>query len=383
MITALVRVEQAARALRPALLAAGLLLGAGAVWACPICFSGRVPLLGPRIDAADAVVLATPLGEAGPYRVIASIKGAVPEGTMILEALPASSKVVQGQPALAVRNRSSQQWSALGTTSVAQADWLRAFAAGGPASGSSAAKAWPRTLDTTADLADEDWTARLALVAPALESSDRLVAEIAYGEIARAPYRLLRSLKGMREPADVVAWLDNPELAPRKPAYTLLLGVIGGEAERRVIEAQIEEQRASRRVDNLAALMTADLELGGSNRLGALSQAYLTDTTRSLPEIEAALLALSVQGATDAAVPRARIVSVYGDFVRAHPAMAGFVVQDLSDWATFAVAGELEAAVTSGAVRDPASRSAVLAYLRRDPAHAAVASHGAGGDLPP
>ncbi|MFO1151078.1 MAG: hypothetical protein U1E62_22100 [Alsobacter sp.] len=383
MIATLLGLERAKRARLPAF-AAALILAAGAAWACPICFSGRVPLLGPKIDAADEVVLATQIGEAGPYRVTTSIKGAISDGAIILDASPAPPVlVVTGRPSLVVRNRSSQQWSALGSMQAGQADWLRAFAAGAPAPGAPAPKIWPRTLDTSADLSDEDWLARLALVAPVLESPDRLVAEIAYGELARAPYRLLRSLKGMRSPAEVLNWLADPDLLARKPGYLLLLGVAGGDVAARYVAARLAERRAARRSDDVAALITADLEMGGPASLGSVIAGYLTDSSRGLPEIEAALLALNVQGTADAAIPRAQIVAAYGDFVRAHPAMAGFVVQDLSDWGAFDVADVLQAALESGAVRDPGSRYAVQAFLQRDPARPSAASNSAGGDLPP
>ena len=63
--------------------------------------------------------------------------------------------------------------------------------------------------------------------------------------------------------------------------------------------------------------------------------------------------------------------------------MAAFVVQDLSDWGEFGAAGELQMAMKSGAIRDPASQYAVLTYLQRDPGRQPVASQGAGSDLPP
>lgn len=383
MILSLTRARRAAQALVSALIVL-LLLAAGTAYACPICFSGRVPMLGQKIDAADAVVLAIPLGETGPYRVETAIKGNIPNGLTILDALPPSPDIVINEwPLLIIRNKSSQQWTVLGSISVDETDWLRAFVARGPSSDASTKKSWPRTLYTTADPSDEDWIARLALVAPVLESSEPLIAEIAYGEIARAPYRLLRSLKGMRDPVDVLSWLDNPELAARRPAYTLLLGVIGGAAQAQYLQARIDQDRASHRADDLAALITADLEISGVQRLAFITQAFLTDKSRSLPEIEAALLALSVQGTADAVIPRREVVSAYGAFVHAHPQMAGFIVQDLSDWGSFDLANALETIVKSGAIRDPASLYAVMSYLQRRSGNPTIASQGSGTSLPP
>ena len=375
--------KRGARVLLPAL-AVSLVLATGAAWACAICFSGRVVAFGQKIDASDAVVLATPAGETGFYRVVTTIKGATLAGALITDTLPPDPTLVAPNwPMLLLRNKLSHQWSVLGSIEEGQAGWLRALAAGGPTSSRPAVGAWPRTLDTTGDLSDDDWVARLALVAANLESADRLAAAIAYGEIARAPYRQLRSLRGTREPGEITAWLDDPHLASRQPAYTLLLGIVGGPADAQGIEARIEKLRAVHRADNLAALIAADLEIRGPSRLDYVVEAFLTDKSRSLPEIEGALLALSVQGAADAEIPRSRIVSAYRDFIRAHPAMAGFVVQDLSDWNEFDAADELKMAMKSGAIRDPASQYAVLTFLKRDPGGLAVARQSMGSDLAP
>src|SRR5262245_61568321 len=93
MTAAMSRLERVARILLPAL-AASLILAAGAAWACPICFSGRVVPLGQKIDAADVVILATPLGDAGPYRVVKAIKGTTSVGTMIVDVNPPSPALV-------------------------------------------------------------------------------------------------------------------------------------------------------------------------------------------------------------------------------------------------------------------------------------------------
>ena len=90
-----------------------------------------------------------------------------------------------------------------------------------------------------------------------------------------------------------------------------------------------------------------------------------------------------MQGTANAVIPRSTIVATYKDFIRSHPAMAAFVVQDLSDWGEFGAAGELATAMKSGAIRDPASQYAVLTYLQHDPGRRPLVSQGAGSDLPP
>jgi hypothetical protein len=382
MIGAAARAGRARRCLA-GLLLASLLLATDAAQACPICFSGRSVSVGQRIDAADAVVLATPLAASGAYRVVEAIKGDAAAGSLLLSTAPPSPAfVVAGQPLLIVRNRSSQQWSALGSVRRERGGWLRAFVATGPAKGSVAA-VWPRTVDTTADPTDDDWRARLALLAPDLESNEPLVAEIAYGELARTPYRLMRSLSGTRDPGEVLAWLEDDRLSSRRAGYVLLLGLSGGPLAADWIAARIDSLRSRHGIDNLAALLAADLEIRGPSGVARITRAYLTNKSSTLPEIEAALLALSVHGTSGGRIPRAMVVAAYRSFVVAHPPMAGFVVSDLSDWGSFEAAGAIEAALASGVIRDPSSRQQVSRYLERRSGVGAEPRQAIGADLPP
>lgn len=347
---------------------AGWLLAAGGALACAICFNGRITPVGQRIDAADAVVLAMPAGASGLFSVTRTVKGTVPAGTLLSD-VAAGPKV----PALAtgtqflLRNRLSHNWVNLGAIGVGEADWLRKFAALGVEAGSAGPAVWPRTAETTGELDDAAWMARLALVVPHLESSEPLSAEIAYGEISRAPYRLMRSTAGMLDAGRIAGWLDDPALVARQPAYTLLLGIAGGPRAEEAIGQRLAAAAAAHNAKNLSALIAADLELHGPARLAWVEQTYFADTGRTLPEIEAALLALSVQGTADAAIPRQDVIAAYRAFIRLRQPMAAFVAQDLGDWGYWDASADYIEILKSGAIKDPASRLSIVGYLRRNP----------------
>ncbi len=271
-----------------------------------------------------------------------------------------------------MRNKSSHRWMSLGSTRAAEAGWLRQFAETAPVAGS-AGWTWPGAPLPSSEADKPAWAARLALVAPLLESPDRLSAAIAFGELARAPYAAARSLEGALDPRTVASWLDHspPE---RRSAYLLLLGIVGGPPEEENIGATLTSLAQAGEATDLAAIVAADLELGGPSRLPWIEEAYLGKTPRSLAEIEAVLVALGVQGTADAAIPRADIVAAYRRFVQVHAAMAGFVATDLGDWRDFSAAKDMEAALRSGAIKDPGSQFAVLSYLKEAPSAADAAS---------
>jgi hypothetical protein len=116
---------------------------------------------------------------------------------------------------------------------------------------------------------------------------------------------------------------------------------------------------------NLAAMLTADLELRGPSSIEWIETMYFADRGRSLPEIEAALLALAVHGDTDRSVPRARVIQGYRFFMQQHPPMAGFVVSKFADWGYWDAAPEYAALIESNPNMDPASKLAIERYLQR------------------
>jgi hypothetical protein len=217
-------------------------------------------------------------------------------------------------------------------------------------------------------LSYDGWRQRIALVLPYLENSNSLAARIAWGELASAPYATLDVARSRIDTSAVESWLDDPRLASRHAAYTLLLGFAGSEEDAARIEQRIEAARTSHDSTNLAAMIAADLELRGPSRVGWVEAMYFADRTRTMPEIEAALLALNVHGDSNRTVSRERVIQAYRTFIRERPPMAGFVAPRLADWNYWDVTTEYIALLKSNAIKDPASEFSVINYLQRSAA---------------
>jgi hypothetical protein len=379
---------------------AGLLVGFGVLLlafvgqaqACAICLSGITITPGQKLDSADQAVIAVPLPSQGQFRVIEVVKGDAAAGEFIIEpgllastAEPVMSMdgpmpgtdvptVPDGKPLLLVRDRVSQKWTNVGAIDAGSAGWLRELAATNRGDHAPPARSWPQLALMSSDLSDAEWRERVAVVARRLESAEPLVAEIAYGELARAPYGAMRILKPQLDAARIASWIDDPKLASRRPAYTLLLGIAGGPDDAATIEQRIETALDTRDATNLSALLAADLELRGPSRVDWLEQTYFADRQRTLPEIEAALLALSVHGAADATVPRERVVAAYRTFIKVRKPMAGFVAMELADWQAWDATADYVDIIRTKAVKDPAGEFAILNFLKTSPRTAEVAA---------
>jgi hypothetical protein len=377
-----------------------MLAFAGEAQACAICFSGIAVTPGQKLDSADQAVLAVPLANQGQFRVIEVIKGDVAAGEAITEPGPLASTAESvmspdglmpgqkvstppdGKPLLLLRDKVSEKWTSIGAIGAEYAGWLRQLAATKHGGKARPASIRPQPTLTGSYLTDAEWRERVTLVAPHLESTDLLAAEIAFGEISRAPYSAMRILRPHLDAARIASWINDPKLVSRRSAYTLLLGIAGGPDDAVELEQHIDTALRARDATNLSAMLAADLELRGPTRIDWLEKTYFADKRRSLPEISAALLALSVHGAAGGAVPRERVIQAYRTFIKVRRPMAGFVAMELADWGAWDATADYVDIIRSKAVKDPAGQFAILSYLQQSPATAKQAALQSSTDQP-
>src|SRR5262245_15124665 len=158
-------------------LLAALLVFAGLdAVACPLCMGAYQSSAGQMLVDMRRAVLAAPAAN-GSFRVVEVIKGEGPAaGTIPADALHLKAASAENTPTvLLVSDVGWSIWVSVGAVSARYADVLRKVAAG------------KRTTDRDAD----DWRMRVSLMLPYLESPEPLVAEMAYGELATAPYTAL------------------------------------------------------------------------------------------------------------------------------------------------------------------------------------------------
>jgi len=333
-----------------------LLAVSTAAAACPICLGAGQPTTAEHLITAQQAVLAAPTADTSRFRVINVIKGERPSGTTIeggySRSGPAAAlKGREGKPLLLVRTDPLPAWVILGAVDAERSGWLRKFAA----------------RKHSEDMSAEDWRARVTLVLPYLENSEPLVAELAYGELAAAPYAAMRTANLKLDARAIRAWLADPQLAARHRLYFLLLGFAGNSSDADELGQHLEAAWKSGNSTNLASMLAAALELRGAARMTWIDERYLGDRTRSAPEISAALLALSVHGNASGVIPRERVIQSYRKFMKERPEIAGYVAPDLAAWQYWDAVPEYVALMNSDVRQQFPSRLATLAYLRQSP----------------
>jgi hypothetical protein len=320
--------------------------------ACPLCLGAfRSPVAQRLVDLPYAV-LVQPSTNGRSYRVIAVIKGERPADEIIAaEAIQLDDVMDASATLLLVRDEAWSMWVGLGAVTVEHAGWLRQIAAG----------------KRSADMSADEWQARIALMIPYLEHREPLVAEIAYGELAAAPYAALTAAKPRLDALSIRRWLADPQLMARQPLYLLLLGIAGDASDAAALEQRLEALWVARDATNLASTIAADLQLRGPSRMTWVDAKYMGDRLRSTRELEGALLALSVLGNANGAIARERVIQSYGLFMQEHKEVAGFVAEDLAAWQYWGAVPVYLALIKSNVRQNYASRVAVADYLRHSP----------------
>jgi hypothetical protein len=317
-----------------------------------------VPTAGARYrldqNAAVSAVLALPGDNGARLKVVEVIRGPTPVGGTIEPSWVIGldrGGAVSLKPLLLIRAHNWQSWANVGAIDVDYAAWLRKLSATKP----------------TAQMSDAEWEVQASIVLPYLESPEPLVAELAYGELARAPYSTLRSLKAHLDVQTLRQWTADPKLAMRQSLYTLLLGVGGDSADAGRIEQRLNAAWNAKDATNVGPMLAADLELRGPARMEWVDAKYMNDRDRTIQELEAVLLALSVQGGASATIPRERVIESYRLFIEVHKPLAGYVAQDLAAWNYWDAAPAYIALMRSDVAQNPASRFAMWSYLKQSP----------------
>ena len=331
--------------MRRALATAVLLLAGETALACPLCIGTAARSPSQDLEELSHAVLAVPDGKQ--YRVVAVIKGDAPAGSITQVAGQAPTHAGR---LLLVRDEQWPMWVILGQVGATEAPALRVLAAERPAEADVAA-----------------WQRRLDVAIPRLVSREPLMAELAYGACASAPYAALRAARPDLEVAKVRALAADPASGTRRSLYLLLLGIVGDAQDADSLEMQIEADWTAHATTDLSSMLAADLELRGAARVAWIEEMYLRNPSRTVAETQAALLALSVQANSRGPIPRERVIEAYMAFIHAHPDMAGFVAPELAEWGYWDATPEFAAILQLNLRQHDDSRAAIVAYLQQSP----------------
>ncbi len=329
------------------MIAAVFLLTATPAHACVLCMPYPQTTNADDVIGSGTVVFARE-NPARPfsYVVLETLKGRYDGGAIPLFLDSMTARILKLNPALRVtlvQNGPGGTWRALGMAGREYQSVMRQVAQ------------WDKSSKTPAE--------RAMFFAHYLRHEDRRLAELAFLEVARAPYATLRDLKTSVARDEIYRIINDFFHVEWHGLYILILGMSDRPDDLAFVRGKLKTAAEYGLTTNLAAYATAFIEMTGVDGPMQLAEEYFADPDRTSAELIEIVKAMSVQGKEGAAELRAPIVDSYGDLLVHHPELAGYVANDLSDWKVIRFVPRLREILNAGAGLDEASHFAVAVYL--------------------
>jgi|GEM_PF-421469 len=181
----------------------------------------------------------------------------------------------------------------------------------------------------------DDPIARARYFADYLAHDDRLLAELAHLEVARAPYSVLIHYADRISREQLLEKLGNPRMIEWQALYILLLAQHDHPDDHELIHAKVTRNAKWSLTLQTAAWATALIEIDGADGIDRLSELYLGEAEREPEELAAIHAALRVHGNEGRPELREPVVAAYGKLLEHHPSLAADLADDLTKWNRF------------------------------------------------
>lgn len=216
---------------------------------------------------------------------------------------------------------------------------------------------------------------RLAFFMKHLEDEDDALARDAYDEFAVAPYEDLKGLADRMDSAQLLAWIEDPEVqANRRRLYATMLGVCGTKADAERIAAILRgDGPAAEHAEvrgGLDALIACYVALEGAEALDLVDASFLNRAGREkevpFTETYAAVMALRFLGEESDLVPRERVLESLR-LLLDEPKLADLVIADLARWEDWSAVDRLVSIFKDAKADNIFVREPIVNYLRACP----------------
>ncbi len=199
---------------------------------------------------------------------------------------------------------------------------------------------------------------------PLFGHEDRRIRQLAYLEIARAPYAVLKQLGRIAPRAAYSSYLSDPKYIEWRSLAILLLAQSNDPVDHQFIRDNLNSVTRFGITTNLAAWTAAAIEIDGMSAIDLVEEEYFLDTGRTMDETKAVAEALSMHGSEGDVQLQDRIVASYGVLLRTCPEIAPRIAEDLQLWKRAELVDDLSAALHAAPELDFAERQSIRRYLR-------------------
>ncbi|MGF1719324.1 hypothetical protein L4D20_04665 [Vibrio kyushuensis] len=172
---------------------------------------------------------------------------------------------------------------------------------------------------------------RLLVFAKLLGNQDLRIHELAYLEVARAPYEMIMEVSQSVDLPTMRNTLNNFNYANWHGLATLILGSSSEKQDEEWLSNELQSKHKFQISRNLAAVVTAWIEMKSTQGLDEIISLYIKDQTRTEVEIEEIILALSTHANATPAL-QDEVVDIYSRLLKRNPKLVTRITKDLVTW---------------------------------------------------
>lgn len=162
--------------------------------------------------------------------------------------------------------------------------------------------------------------------------TDGRIRELAYLELGRAPYPMVRQLGRVIPREAIEPMLQERRYYEWRGLAILLLAQSDSEADRQHIRDSFQAAERFAIVTHLAAWAAAAMEVDANSTMDQLEEKYFSQGDRTPEELKAIFSAMSMHGSREEFTLRDRIVVCYGRLLERLPELAPQIASDLYAW---------------------------------------------------
>ena len=194
-------------------------------------------------------------------------------------------------------------------------------------------------------------------------ASDPAVQELALIELARMPYSMLRTLQPGIDRSHVAQRLVDARWLEWTPIYILILGQSDDDDDQEFVRRAAKAALARSGHGDLAAWVTAWIEVDGALAIKAIRRDYLSGQGVSDTDLRAIAMALAEQSVGGDAAVALQASRAMREAAALHPTVAGIAARALLAAKDWSAASMIAAQLERGAIEAPADVFIVEAYL--------------------
>ena len=213
----------------------------------------------------------------------------------------------------------------------------------------------------------EDWSgpsgdaARFEFFASLLDSPDRTLQRQALTEIARMPYALIRTVSTAPPPDRIRGHLGDVNMLAYRPLLILLLALSPRPEDAAWIVAAFD--RSGTGSNDLAALATAVIELGGAEGLDRVTNKFLARRGTPPEATKSAITALGAIGRGGDPALRPMVATTLYRLIDERPDLAASAATELASWSDYSQAEIVAGLIGTGLILAPDDLFALNNYV--------------------